>query len=91
MHFLCDKRHRIPEEFGRSCSLVLGKSFKTVLDEVDFIVSLYSFCLLTVPRVNHSFPQVSYLLPSLVNQFPKLPSSRHISNSFDVFFFSSEL
>ena len=34
---------------------VLGKYLRTVLDEVQFMVSLYSFPLPTVPLANSSF------------------------------------
>ena len=65
MHFLCDTIYRLPE--------VLGKSLKTVLDEVHFMVMLYSFSLTPVAQENPSFPQVSQFPLSHVEQVPKLP------------------
>ena len=44
-----------------------GKSLATVLDELDFIVNLYSFPLLLVPQANPSFPS-----PSQGEQLTKL-------------------
>ena len=64
MHFLCDTIYRLPE--------VLGKSLKTVLDEVHFMVMLYSFSLTPVAQENLSFPQVSQFPLSHVEQVPKL-------------------
>ena len=48
------------------------KSLTTVLDEVHFIVNLYSFPLPLVPQANLSLPKVSHLLPSHGEQLLKL-------------------
>lgn len=40
---------------------VLRKSLKTVLEEVHFIVNLFSFHILPVHQANPSLPRVSYL------------------------------
>ena len=59
MHFLCD-----PIDLKQSVEGTLkvqGKSLTTVLDEVNFIVSLYSFALPLVPQANLSFPKVCHL------------------------------
>ena len=83
MHFLCDTIYRLPE--------VLGKSLKTVLDEVHFMVLLYSFSLTTIAQENPSFPQVSQFPLSHVEQVPKQvpssPSFRNISKSVSVYLF----
>ena len=65
---------------------VLGKSLQTVLNELHFIVNLYSFYLPPVPQANPFFPQLSHLPPFQVEQLPKVdPSSRHISNCLRVY------
>ena len=77
--FLCDTIYK--QSVG--CALkVLEKSLKTVLDEVYFIVNMYSF------RLTHGPPGKSFL-PSFVplTLFQNCPSSRHISNSLSVYFF----
>ena len=66
---------------------VLGKSLKTVLDEVHFIVNLYSFPLPRFPQEYHSFFKVSYLPHYQAEQLPKLPASRHINNNLSVYLF----
>ena len=45
----------------------------TVLDEVYFVVNLYSFPLPLVHQANSSFSKVSHLSPSQVEQIPKIP------------------
>ena len=52
---------------------VLGKSLESVLDEVHFIVNLYSFSLPSDPQANPSFPKASNLPPFQAEQLPKLP------------------
>lgn len=47
---------------------VLGTSLKTVLDETHFAVNLHSFSFHVNPQVNLSFPQVSHLTVSHVEQ-----------------------
>ena len=60
---------------------VLGKSLKTVLDEVHFIVNLYS-----CPQGKPFRPHL--LAPSQGEQLPKSHTlSRHIDNSLSVFIF----
>ena len=49
---------------------VYWKSLTTVLDQVYFIVNLYSFPLLLFPQANPSFPKVSLLPPSQAEQLP---------------------
>ena len=49
---------------------VYWKSLTTVLGQVYFIVNLYSFPLFLVPQANPSFPKVSLLPPSQVEQLP---------------------
>ena len=53
---------------------VYAKSLTTVLNEVHFILNLYSFPLPLVPQANPSFAEVSHLPPSQAEQLPKLPS-----------------
>ena len=55
---------------------VQQKSLKTALDEVHFIVNLYSFYsfpLPLVPQAKPSFPRVNHLRRSQAKQLPKLP------------------
>ena len=72
MHFLCDAID-FQKQLVESTLKVLGKSLKTVLDEVHFIVNSYSSPLHLVLQVNPSFPKVSYQPPSQVEQLSKLP------------------
>ena len=51
---------------------VLGKFLKTVLDKVHFIDKLYSFHLPPVCQENSSFPKISHLPASHVEQLLKL-------------------
>ena len=51
---------------------VLVKSLATVLDEVHFTVNLYSSPLPLVSQANPFFSNVSHMLPSQTEQFPKL-------------------
>ena len=61
---------------------VKGKSLTTVLDEVHFIVNLYSFSLPLVPQLNLSFSKVSHL-PSLPGRASsKTPLSFYVNPSF---------
>ena len=55
MHFLCGATNL--KQSVEDTLKVLGKSLKTILDEVHFIVNLYSFSLPSVPQVNPSFPK----------------------------------
>ena len=61
MHFLCDAtdlKHSV------ECTLkVKGKSLTTILDEVRFIVNLYSFSLPMVSQANPFFPKLSHFPP----------------------------
>ena len=72
MHFMCNAT-----DLNQSveCTLkLLGKYLTTVLDEVHFIVNLYSFPLSLVPQANLSFPKVSHLLPPRNNNFQNFPT-----------------
>ena len=71
MHFLCDAIDLKQSMVGTL--EVYGKSLTTVLDEVHFIVNLYSLSLALVPQANPSFRKVSHLPHSQVEQLPKLP------------------
>ena len=74
MHFLCDAKDlKQPVE---GTLKVYGKSLATVLDEVHFIVNLYSFPLSLVPQLNPSFPKVSHLLTPGPPVKPFLPQSK---------------
>ena len=72
---------------------VKAKSLKTALDEVHFIVNLYSFYsfpLPLVPQAKPSFPTVNHLRPSQAKQLPKLtPLPQGISTVAIVCTFSS--
>ena len=73
MYFLCDAIHL--QQSLEGTVKVLGRFFLTVLEEVYFVVNLYSFPLPLAPQANSSFPKVSYLPPSQSEQRPKpLPS-----------------
>ena len=48
MFFLCDTIYRFPAAVSGGALKVLGKSLVTILDEVLFIVDLYSF-----PQLSH--------------------------------------
>ena len=50
-----------------------GKSLKTVLYEVHFIVNLYSLPLSLVPQADSSFLKVCHLSPSQAEELPKIP------------------
>ena len=76
MHFLCDAIDLKQSVEG---------TLKTVLDEVHFIVNLYSFLPL-VPQVTSSFPKVSHSPPPRQNNFQNSPS-RRINNSLSVYVF----
>ena len=71
MHFLCDAIDL--KQSVEDTLKVHGKSLTTVLDEVHFIVNLYSFTLTLVSQVNPSFPKLSQLSPYQVEQLPKPP------------------
>ena len=71
MHFLCDAIDL--KQSVEDTLKVHGKSLTIVLDEVHFIVNLYSFSLPLIPQANHSFPKVCHLPPSQAEQLPKLP------------------
>ena len=75
----------------RGALKVLGKSLKAVLDEVNFMVNLYSSPLPPVPQPNPSYPQVSHLYPFQAEQIPKLSSPLHTSKLALVCIFSSIL
>ena len=62
MYFLCDAIHL--QQSLEGTVTVLGKFLITVMEEVYFVVNLYSFPLPLVPQANSSFPKVSYLPPS---------------------------
>ena len=63
MHFLCDAIDLKQSVEG---------TLKTVLDEFNFIVNLYSFLPL-VPQANPSFPKESHLSPPRQNNFRNPP------------------
>ena len=77
MHFLCDAIDLKQSVEG---------TLKTVLDEVHFIVNLYSFLPL-INQANLCFPKVSHLSPSQEEKLSNLPPSRHIDNSLSVYVF----
>ena len=88
MHFLCDA---IDLKLSVEGTLkVFGKSLKTVLDEVHFLVNLYSFRT-PGPQSNSSFAKVSHLPPSQAEQLPKLPPPLDTLTIALVCFFSSNL
>ena len=69
MHFVCDA---IDLKQSKEVSLKLqGTSLADVLDEVFFIVNLYSFLLPLVLQENLSFTKVSYL-PRTTHKTPSL-------------------
>ena len=70
IHFLYDAIHLKQSMDGTF--RVQGKSLITVLDEVHFIVNLYSLLLRLVPHANPSFTKISYLSPFRAEQLPKL-------------------
>ena len=73
MYFLCDTI-----DLRRSVEGTLkvqGKFLTTVLDEVHFIVNLYSFPLPLVSQTNASFPKVIHFSTSQAEQLPKLSYS----------------
>ena len=71
---------------------VLRKSLKTVLEEVHFIVNLFSFHLLPVHQANLSLPKVSYLPSYRHNNLQNSRWCRKIVNSLSVYLFlGSEL
>ena len=51
---------------------LLTKSLKTVLDEVHFIVNLYSLHTITSPPGKPFLPQGKSYVPSQAEQLPKL-------------------
>ena len=71
MHFLCDVTD-LKQSVEATLS-VKGKSLTTVLDEVHFIVNLYSFPLPLHLQVNLSYPKVSYFSPLWQNNFQNSP------------------
>ena len=72
MHFLCDAIDL--KQSVEGTLKVQGKSSAIFLDEVHFIVNLYSFSLSLVPLANPSFPKVSNLpTPRQIN-FKNSPS-----------------
>ena len=71
MHFLCDAIDL--KQSVEGTLEVLGKSLKTVLDEVHLIVNLYSFSLPPFPKSNSSFPKVSHLSPPRQNNLQNSP------------------
>ena len=66
--------------------LSVGSSLKTVLDEIQYIVNLYSFLSLC-PHANPFFPKLSHLPPIPARTTFTTPPSRHISNSLAVYVF----
>ena len=76
MHCLCDA---IDLKQSAEATLKLyGKSLATVLDEVHFIVNLYSFFLPLVALANTSFLKVRHYHPPRQNNFrnfPRIPLS----------------
>ena len=70
MHVLCDAVDL--KQSVEGTLKVQKKSLTTFLDEVHFIVALYSFPLLLVPQPNPSFREVSHLPPSQAD-LPKSP------------------
>ena len=54
---------------------VQGKSLTTVLDEIHFIVNLYSFPIPLVFQANPSFHNVRHFLPPTQNKFQNSPLS----------------
>ena len=88
MHFLCDA---IDLKLSVEGTLnVFEKSLKIVLDEVHFLVNLYSFRT-QGPQSNSSFTKVSHLPPSQAEQLPKLPPPLDTLTIALVCFFSSNL
>ena len=69
MQFLCDAIDL--KQSVEGTLNVLGKPLTTVLNEVLFIVNLYSFPCPSLQKP--SFPKISHLPPSQVEQLAKLP------------------
>ena len=63
MHFLCDAIDLKQSVEG---------TLKTVLDEIHFIINLYSFLPL-INQANLCFPKVSHLSPSQEEKLSNLP------------------
>ena len=71
MHFLCnviDLKQSVEGTLS-----VKRKSLTTVLDEVHFIVNLYSFPLPLDLQANLSYPKVSHFSPPWQNNFQNSP------------------
>ena len=83
MHFLCDAIDL--KQSVEGTLKVQGKFLTTVLDEIHFIINLYSFPLPLVPQAKPFFLKVS-LLPS--SQAEQLPNPPKISLK-DTFFYIS--
>ena len=64
MRFLCD---------AIDLKQSMAKSLTTVLDEVHFMLNLYSFPQPLVPQVNPFSPKVSHLSPPRWNNFQNFP------------------
>ena len=84
MYFLCNTIEL--KQSAEGTLKVQGKSLKTALDEVHFIVHLYSFPLPLVPQAKPSFSKVNHLSPPRQNKFQN-SLSRHIDNSLNVYLF----
>ena len=80
MHFSCDVIDLM--QSVESTLNVQEKSFTTVLDEVHFIVKLYSFPLPLVLQANLSFFKVRHLPLSQAERLPKLTHSFFVNPSF---------
>ena len=68
---------------------VMGKSLKTALDEVHFVVNLYSFILSPVAQADPSFPKVSHFPPPRQSNFQNSPFSRASVIALVCIFFSN--
>ena len=55
------------------------------MDEIRFIVNLYSFPLPLVPQPNRSFPKVRHLHPSQTEQLPNIPTPPSFSVNLPFF------
>ena len=81
MNFLCDAIDL--KQSVEGTLKVQEKYFTTVLNEVYFIVNLYSFSLPRVPQANSYFPKVCHLPLSQEEQLPKLPSYFPLTSFFE--------
>ena len=64
----CNKLEAVSGRYSQS----VGKYLTTVLDEVKFIVNLYSFLLPLLHQADPSFPKVTHLPPSRAEKLSKL-------------------